>query len=186
MNKSISFPGFIEKNATQSFYSSLGLSDGNNGCELYTAAIESIEQGVWTVISYFSEMDLKASLKVAKIMQCSINHIHEFDWERIEDTFGSKCKFLKQYSNVYIAHKAMATASALVGVFKFSIDTEKNNPLVSSHACRIYSIGIVVGSAAALGEVYKLDPNAANEISKIVSAPIALDTESLLTEIATF
>lgn len=155
-------------------------------CELTTAAIASIEQGVWTVISYFAEMDLKSSLKVARRMRCSITSIHELDWERFEEAFGSKGKFLQRYSNTLIADDARKTAHAIVRAFKEAAGIHRETQIRSDHAGRIYRIGIVVGSAAALGEVYKINIEAAKTISGIVSAPIPLDSSSLLTEIAAF
>lgn len=164
----------------------IGLSEQPFECELTTSAISSIEQGVWTVISYFSEMDLKAALKVARKLRCSIYHIHELDWERFEETFGSKSKFLQRYSNSLVAVDAKATAHALVSAFKEATGIHSSNQIRSSHSDRIYRIGIVLGSAAGLGEIYKIAPEAANEISRVVSAPIAMDSSNLLTEIATF
>ncbi len=184
MKQGISIPSCPQEANQQSISALLGSHLGGNECELYTAAIESIEQGVWTAISYFSEMDLNASLKVARKMRCSIAHIHEFDWERFEETFG-KSKFLQRYSNTIIAGKAKATAHALVSAFKDATGLHCISQIKSSHSDRIYGIGIVLGSAAGLGEIYKIDPNAANTISRIVSAPISLDTSNLITDIAT-
>lgn len=155
-------------------------------CELTTAALESIEQGVWTVISYFAEMDLEDSLKVARKMRCSILSIHELDWERLEEVFGNKSNFLRRYSSTLFSEKAKLTSRALVEAFKEATGTHKSILVNGSHVDRIYRIGMVVGSAAALGEVFKINPDAANQISGIVSAPIALDSSNLLTEIATF
>lgn len=161
-------------------------SEEPHECELTTAAIASIEQGVWTVISYFAEMDLKSSLAVARRMRCSITSIHEFDWERFEEVFGCRGKFLQRYSNTLIANDARKTAHALVRAFKEATGIHSESQIKSSHADRIYGLGIVVGSAAALGEVYKINIKAAKAISDMVSAPIPLDASSLLTEIATF
>lgn len=154
-------------------------------CELTTAAIASIEQGVWTVISYFAEMDLKSSLAVARHMRCSITSIHELDWKRFEEAFGSKGKFVQRYSNTLIADDAKKTAHTIVRAFKEAAGIHRETQIRSDHAGRIYRIGNVIGSAAALGEVYKISIEAAKTISGIVSAPIPLDSSSLLTEIAT-
>lgn len=164
----------------------INFNNESNGCELFAAAIESIEQGIWTVISYFAEEDLNGALTVARKLRCSVSHIHEFDWERFEETFGSKGKFLQLYSNTLVAAKAKATAHALVTAFKERAGIHSNNQFRLSQSDRVYRIGIVLGSAAGLGEIYKIDPTTANDISRIVSAPIAMDSSKLLSEIATF
>lgn len=112
--------------------------------------------------------------------------IFELDWERLDSSFGVRGKFLQRYSNTLIAEKAKVTSCALVEAFKAATGAHNSNLISPSHVGRIYRIGNVVGAAAALGEVYKIDPNVANQISGVVSAPIGFENSNLLTEIATF
>jgi hypothetical protein len=150
--------------------------------ELFNAAHLAIEQGVWTVISYLSETDLKNSISVAKKMSCSINSIHEFDWERFDETFASRKKFVRKYSRTAPSQKAKETAHLLLGVCLPQREMHTRSLYRESDIDRLHRVGIIVGASAALGEVYRINREAAIRVSKIVSAPISHDTSKLLTD----
>lgn len=59
---------------------------------LKTTPIKALEQGVWTVISYFSLSYPNEAIELAKTMDCSVDSIHEFDWKRLEEVFASRKK----------------------------------------------------------------------------------------------
>jgi len=160
-----------------------GIPGGTDVSALDKVALAAIEQGLWTVISYYSEDEKDTAIKIAKILQPSIDSIHEFDWERFIDVFGSKTGLRRNYSRRSHSKTSIASTAALATIYR------NQKPQIecyfsSSDEDRLFRIGIIIGSAVALGEIAKLSWHDAKNISDIVGAPIGIgDVETHIKEL---
>lgn len=143
---------------------------------LQQTAIEALEQGVWTVISYFAESNKQDALKVARLMECSVLNIHEFDWERLIEVYGSKEKFLANYGKIE-SSRSVETASISVVNHYLSSKPWTNAKLSDADADKLFRFGIIAGASVALGQVHHIDPTEAKSISEVVEASIYTGNE---------
>jgi hypothetical protein len=145
---------------------------------LNLSAIRAIEQGVWTVISYLSETNPQAAITLAKSMVCSVDSIHEFDWERFEAVYGSRAGLLSHYNQTSFSDDVVKASDSVVSQYlngrpavtkqrrfgEESINDEDHND--------IHMYAIIAGSSAALAKLHETHAVEAVDISDIVDAPI--------------
>ncbi len=55
--------------------------------------IKTMEQGSWSAIAKVALNDTSMAIEIAKTLQCSTDHIHEFDMEYLIEAFGSEQAF---------------------------------------------------------------------------------------------
>ena len=136
-------------------------------------AMAAIHQGIWTAISYFSETNKDDALGIAKLFGLPAKRIHEFDWERLEESYGSKARFEALY-NVNVTPISVAeSASSLVEEYLVNRNFFAGD-LSSSDEDRIFGKGIVIGSSMALGVINTINSTEALGLSEILSADIGV------------
>ena len=53
---------------------------------------QGVHQGVWEVVAKLLSYNAAVARKLAKTLNPSQRHIHEFDWENLEEHFGTMKK----------------------------------------------------------------------------------------------
>ena len=148
--------------------------------EYEVAALEALEQGIWTVISYIcsiseSEKGNELAVSIANVLNPSVKSIHEFDMERIIEAFGCEDIFASKYSKLSYSSDSLLSAVA----FAESYMKWKPKYFRRSDNEAIQLAGIITGSSVALKVLEKTDSDLASDISNIVGVPIGfLDFES--------
>lgn len=150
---------------------------------LYNCALAAIEQGIWTVISYYSERNSVTALKIANAMRCSVSTIHDFDWERFENVFGGRHKFFKAYANFSYSKTAKEAAKAFSELYlKYKFGESTAGELSERDLDIANRICIGIGESAALAEIAKLDMDSAQTISALVGSPIGFSGYAVISD----
>jgi len=136
-------------------------------------AMSAIQQGIWTAISYFSETNNSAGLNIASYFGLSTKNIHEFDWERLEESYGSKDKFKAMYDAMVTPITVAEGASHLVDRY-LSSRSSYAVELSSQDEDATFREGIVIGSSLALGIINEISVIEAKELSGLLCADIGL------------
>lgn len=148
---------------------------------LYNCALAAIEQGIWTAISYYSEINSVAAIKVAKAMRCSVSSIHDFDWERFENVFGGRNNFFKEYANFANSLNAKEAATVFSTLYlKNKFGEQVVGELNDRDIDIAHRICIGIGESAALGEIANLDFDSALTVSAMVGAQIGISECALI------
>lgn len=139
---------------------------------LEKCALDAIEQGIWTVVSYSCDISSPGlGIWLANQFKPSIRSIHEFDMERFCDVFGSESNLYKAYQSLSFAPESRKTAE----LFVIGYLAWKPKYFNRGDEETIHMVGIMVGAAIALKELASKDPTLAAEIASIVSVPIGVD-----------
>ncbi len=132
------------------------------------AASNAVAQGVWTAISYFAETDKVGAMKIADELGCSLSAIHEFDWERLVEVYGSKSEFKRLYSRVATSIKVVQLANEFVDGYLMRKKQTFLGELSSKDETETHCQCIYIGSSLVLGMISKFNPREAKNISGII------------------
>jgi hypothetical protein len=66
-------------------------ADHQSECHAY------IQQGSWSSIALLAYKDKESAIAIAHDLELTPQNIHEFDWEKLEEVYGSKQEFLDEF-----------------------------------------------------------------------------------------
>jgi hypothetical protein len=148
---------------------------------LQEASLIALEQGIWTVLSYYFLDDTNKALAITKDLKPSIKSIHEFDLERFEEIFKGIEVLYDKYRQISYNPLSIASAKSFSESYeKFMIRHHPFKRRTSDmDESNVHRYGIVAGAAIALERIAKNDPLSAENIAMIVSAPIGFSNADL-------